>query len=615
VAKRFAAHRPDLLAWIDSLADPPEPKWKRKQDQDRRKRQAQQAVAHASHRSEYLSNIDSVRAGEFRYVRGLAQAYLRQFRDIGDEKPAHQRIAEWVGPDIAEAAHKGFEAFLNLTRPRPSAVRIAIGHANGRRWYAGDIIVAGLAERARTRTASFEGLSSERLMAGLFELWRTRIEAHAKIDGLQAAIEGELKTRQDFECALRLYFEPQFKKRTKHVDHLYSLMRSEDYRGELRLHLAEDWLHRFPDMPAEPEAELIDALLSAGWEAKLARLAGERLHRDIGDERRRNWDAVQVITDFEVGRRRLERQEIEPALLWHLRARGGDRRRDERVTAGLSPVQIEWIVTTFRRLFPAVRHPSGTTSGDTNAWDATDYLRGLVARLGNDTSGAAVATMERLRDAPNDGYTEAFKIYAAEQRQARAEQNYNSPTLADLKSVIESGPPNSPSDLQAALFDALENVQARLKGDPLNWYRNFFRPDGRHKDEEECRDALLQMLDGRVAGVALRPEEHMADEKRVDIVAQAAPKLIVPVEVKGQWNRTLWTAPDAQLQRLYVNDWRAERGIYLVLWFGNGTKLQAPPGVKKPKTPKELEEALESVSEATKRGRVAVIVLDLTRPT
>lgn len=99
-------------------------------------------------------------------------------------------------------------------------------------------------------------------------------------------------------------------------------------------------------------------------------------------------------------------------------------------------------------------------------------------------------------------YTDAFKIYAAEQRQARAEHHYVPPTLAQVRAVVEAGPPGSAADLQAVLLDALADVQAA----------------------------------------------------------------------------------DQQLDHKYVNDWRAERGIYLVLWFGSGTKLTSPPkGADRPR--------------------------------
>ena len=108
-AKPFAAHRADLTEWIDGLAEPQEPKWKRKQEEAARKRKAERAVAHAEHRRGFIENLDAMRRGGFRYVISPARAYLSQFRDIGEDIPAHERVADWVGADVAEAAHEGFE--------------------------------------------------------------------------------------------------------------------------------------------------------------------------------------------------------------------------------------------------------------------------------------------------------------------------------------------------------------------------------------------------------------------------------------------------------------------------------------------------------------------------
>jgi hypothetical protein len=81
------------------------------------------------------------------------------------------------------------------------------------------------------------------------------------------------------------------------------------------------------------------------------------------------------------------------------------------------------------------------------------------------------------------------------------------------------------------------------------------------------------------------------------------------------WHSELWTAADKQLDHLYVNDWRAERGIYLVLWFGEGTALPSPPdGSPKPPTAAGLQKALLSTSKAAVAGRVDIVVLDITRP-
>lgn len=614
-AKRFARHRPDLLIWIDSLATPPEPKWERDRRERERKRRAERAMAHAKHRKDFLADIAKLRAGEFGSVLNPAQAYLKLFTDLGADLPAHERVAEWLGPELAEAAHAGFEAFLKRTPPHPSAARIAVANAKETRYNAIYILIAALAERRRNNPVPFDGVPSERLMAALFGLWRFPLHDDVGLPGLTAALESELRRRGDFQCAIRLYIEAQFKQRKEHVDQLHNVMAAKEYAADGPPELAAGWLRRYAELDAQNEAELIDCLTRAGQTEGMAQLALDRLSGTLNDERRRNWQATLLLVESSAAIAMLDAQPIEPALLWHLRARAGGRWQHERHHYRFSPLAAEWIFSRFRGIFSSVPRQSGMTYGDTNPSDASDFLGSIAGQLARNIDDEATAALARLRAAPQDGYTDMFVRIMAEQAQLRAEQYYQPPQLTELIAVMNSGPPANARDLQAVLLSELEEVQARLKGDPLDWYKGFFREDGRHKAEEACRDELLKMLDGRLAGVSLHPESHGADDKRVDIVAQIAADVIVPIEIKGQWHRDLWTAADQQLDHLYVNDRRAAYGIYIVLWFGEGTALSAPPnGAARMATPQALQAALAAMSKAAQVGRVEVVVLDFTRP-
>ena len=78
-------------------------------------------------------------------------------------------------------------------------------------------------------------------------------------------------------------------------------------------------------------------------------------------------------------------------------------------------------------------------------------------------------------------------------------------------------------------------------------------------------------------GLSVVIERHMSGGNRCDITASAtiggANRLLV-IEVKGQWNRELYTAASAQLdQRYAIHPDAARQGVYLVLWYGNGEKV------------------------------------------
>lgn len=296
-------------------------------------------------------------------------------------------------------------------------------------------------------------------------------------------------------------------------------------------------------------------------------------------------------------------------------ARLGNDGRNER-TRDLDVPQLDWLIETFRGLFPNQHRPDGLTRGDTNGWDAAEFLTSLIRRLGSQTSDAAIAAMSRLRDGPLDGYTAGLRAVAAEQRRNRVEADYRAPAFAYVVSAIGDAPPTTRRQLQAVVLEELRIVQAKLRGSDVDWYADFIDDAGRPRIEDHCRNAVLKMLRPMPFDIQALPEGHIADDKRCDIICLLG-NLMVPIEVKGQWNVDLWSAADHQLASLYINDWRAEVGIYLVLWFGSRTtkSLRKPPrNIDLPNRPVELRESLETLSNAAREGRLAVVVLDLTRP-
>lgn len=610
-AKPFADHRPDLIEWIDRLAEPRVPEWQERRERERLKRVGKEAADRLKNRTHYAAHVTAMRAGGFALLNDPAKVYMNRFHDMGEGLGAHERVAEWLGIDLAAAAHEGFEAFLTARPRKPSAVEIARSLADNHTWNAGDIIVAALAERRRLGHG-FTDLPAERIIAGWLEL-RSREDERAGLPGLRDALADEIRRRRKWRSAQILIIEPQLKKVGSHVAGLYDLMRSEP-DATLATELALCWLQRLKVLTNEPEHELIGRVLSSPRRDELAPIAATRLSQTgLSNDRRRAWLAVQLVVDFQAALKQVRGTSIEKDLVWELREHVGARRSDGRKgRRDLTLEQLEWIVKTFRGPWPATSHPSSST-GDANPWDASDFICSSIARIGDDVSDQARAVMAGLRKV-DDSYSYYVRVVSAEQRRKLVETRYSPPTLTAVRNGLEGGPPVDAADLQAVMLEELEVAQARLKGDPLDWYKGFYKEDGTHKNEEDCRDELLKLLDGKVSGVQLRPESHLADDKRVDIECSATTTVMVPVEVKGQWHKALWTAADDQLDKLYSTDWRAERrGIYLVLWFGGAVPLtSAPGGGDPPATPEALQEALTTVSRVCGTGFVKVVVLDLT---
>lgn len=616
-AESFATEQ-EGREFLEQIANPKVPEWQKDRYEQNLKRKNEKQKIWAEHKANFLKNIDDLRGGKFGEVVQPARAYLKLFSDIGNDVPAHERIEQWLGPDLQEAAFQGFDVYLTDESSKPTAKDVAESYSERKYWSAACIFVAALAERVRTRK-SLDDLSDDRLLAALLEIRFTHILDRAGIDQVSDAIEQAVKGRSGlWEKFWRLRIEPQFKAGTEHVTGLHELARGNE-KSEMATTLAIEWLERFPDMNHIAQVELIDCLIAAGKFEALRNHAENKRQIDTSDEEcLSDWDAIALLVDFDRASEQLgSTRGCDPNFIWHLRSRLG-RHHEEKSPVSLSAEQLTWIITNFRTMWPYVPHPSGTTSGDTNPWDATEYLVAQINRLGSITSFEAISSLSVLRDEPADGYTNHLKSAFTEQAQKAVEESYTPPTISELKSILIDGPPNSMNQLQAVMLEELIEAQRKIRSHPVDWYKDFFS-DGIPKGEEECRDTLLKMFGDYPNGILCEPEGHLADDKRADIRCTIS-SLMLPIEIKGQWHKDLWHAADTQLDRLYSNDWRAERkGIYLVFWFGEdvpSNKKMKPleGGGNHPTSPDELRSALIQNSVAARQGNIEVVVLDLVRP-
>ena len=113
----------------------------------------------------------------------------------------------------------------------------------------------------------------------------------------------------------------------------------------------------------------------------------------------------------------------------------------------------------------------------------------------------------------------------------------------------------------------------------------------------------------------------MPEDKRVDIVASLmleGATSDLPVEVKGQWHKDIWTAAVTQLDKRYTRYVNARgRGVYLVLWFGKVKGKNLPRRADRqalPATPQELQGTLCADLPEESKNRIEVVVLDVSKP-
>lgn len=262
----------------------------------------------------------------------------------------------------------------------------------------------------------------------------------------------------------------------------------------------------------------------------------------------------------------------------------------------------------------------GSSSGTTNPYDATDFLRVMINRIADDTSVEASDAMQELISAPADSYSKLIRHMAAEQRQKRTEEDFAPLPPKELGELLTEGPPSNVEDIKSLVLEELTVAQKILIGDDLDQVRDFWDDAGIPYNENRCRDRLAAMIGPELMHYDVQriTEADMPQTKRADL-AFARGKLQLPMEVKGQWHPEVWQAATDQLDFKYLIDWRSEqRGIYCVLWFGklpssSGRRLKAPPnGLNAPQSANEMRKMLIEYIPEARRALIDVVVLDLT---
>ena len=251
----------------------------------------------------------------------------------------------------------------------------------------------------------------------------------------------------------------------------------------------------------------------------------------------------------------------------------------------------------------------------------SDFVRTLMEALGSRTDNDAVFALTDLASAPEVAAWHATaRRVQREQRILRRNARYRHPDIDAARLSLECRQPANAADLVAVTLDALAEVSANIRHGATNDWRQYWNPNGserqgRPKDENDCRDALLSDLRYKLGplGIDAAPEGRYADEKRADIRVSYG-GFNVPVEIKKSNHRDLWSAVRHQLIARYSRDPDADgSGIYLVLWFG-GEYCQLPESGVRPRDASELEERLRGTLAPEEARLISICVIDVERP-
>ncbi len=272
----------------------------------------------------------------------------------------------------------------------------------------------------------------------------------------------------------------------------------------------------------------------------------------------------------------------------------------------------------FVDVWPKVHLPSSWGSGDPEDETAYRFLRDCVWKIVNDMPVRRIPVLDRIIADPKFAdFGDVARTLRAEAVRAMALQNFRAPHPSEIKKLLDDNQVVSVEDLRALMVEQLGELQKWLHGsetDPLD----TFYAHGERVDENTARNRIVDQLRGQMTalGLSIDIERHMSGSNRCDIAISAAIEgvnRLLLIEVKGQWNKELYAAASEQLdQRYAIHPDAAKQGIYLVLWFGNGEKIQGRAS-RSITTAAELRAQIVSGMPEDLRSRVDIVVLDLSR--
>lgn len=612
---------PKATEWLEDAWSVPLDHWEREEKKRNGKYRAERDAARRERRRNIEPYLGSIAAGTepAGLMNQIASAYDERYSDIHGDTPV-ERVKDFLGGsrEEAEAAITGMEMTLTRT-DLPDADDILKTELAGRSHFIRPACLLG-ASLAFERDPNSILSWPDSLVRTLAAFWLTagvgeQPEWFSVVAATRPAVVAPV---------LEKYALQTIRRRTEtNVAGLWLLGREERFAEIARL-VVPRILRAFPIRANERQLRILSGeLLPAAFrhvdENELKSLVAER-------KALKSLDAAQRIAYLVAGLG-LDGQESSRELLElvgtsqsraaqlgrALELQGG---RKKNIVLEQIPVQVtgRLIELIGPHAFP--EQPTGVYRvGDAD--HRRDKVHQLINQLASATSAEGAEELTRLAQAVKLKRWKAVLEGAAfEQSRALRDATFHQASIADVANVLANKSPANPQDLAALFLDHLRIVETQLHGDDTNGLKLFRRDDEKTpKTENPCRDILLDRLRGRLLelGVHIEKEGQAAHDSRTDMRVEsmkAGGRITVPIEIKKEDNRKLWSAWRTQL-RTYTRDPASEGvGVYLVLWFG--LKPRATPEGIRSTTPQQLLDLLSAMIPEEDRFRLHVHVMDLS---
>ena len=613
---------PDAATWQE-LAWTLPPDHYQGQHQQRERDHAAKALATRERRwDELLPQVDAIQSGTapVGLMHQLALAYRGQFSDIYGDTP-QARLQDYLGgsADVVRGAVDGLKACLRRIDLPTVADILKLGFAQREHFIRSACLVG--AELAFDESPAVALAWDDELSRRLVAFWLT------DGTGEQPRWYASLAQQRPILVAgvLGVYAAQHLRNRPdQSVPGLWTLSQSDDPQSLARA-VVPGLLRRFPARANAGQLrqlnhDLLPAAVRHLCRTELAALATGRLGlKSLDAGQRIAWLVATLVMDPAARSREL------------LDFIGGSQTRALQLSAALvaqrgSGAEVPaWPAATLASLIQLLAphsspdYPTGPCwVGDTE--QRRDLIHGFIRQLSAVHDEPAAAALADLKVMPLlKPWAMALDSARAEQTRSRRAARFGHATARAVALTLSNLEPANASDLAALVCDHLQALGSHLRGDETNSIGLFWRDDRyTPKIENDCRDVLLGLLRPRLLRLSVQTEKEAsaANDSRADLRASTIVdgcRVVVPIEIKKEDHRAVWTAWRDQLDGRYTTDPAAQGiGIYCVLWFGR--KLPAHPEGLKPRSAAEMAGAMRALIPEIDRVRLTVVVLDLSQP-
>lgn len=293
-------------------------------------------------------------------------------------------------------------------------------------------------------------------------------------------------------------------------------------------------------------------------------------------------------------------------------------RGEKDVWSALSPTMIRDILRGFTEYWYPTGSPVEYNEEDQRDKDSRRFLHDIV--YGFSTTDPTVA-IPVIRELIGDDRMRPFlldlKSVLAGLERDRMFRDYAPPSPQDITAMLDKDEVVTVEGLRETILFHLEEYQQHVRHSEFNALNRFY-PGGTHLGEEASTDIITEWLSSRLQprGISVIKEHEVHDEKRADFSATrmlGGKRLLLMAEVKGQWNKGLYTAAEEQLYKRYSNTPDAGlQGIYIALWFGKQEKVAGLKG-HGIESAAHLKETITANLPDELRKQIDIFVLDLAR--